>query len=162
LEKKATFGAGCFWGVEAAFRRLDGVSATRVGYAGGHTHEPSYQEVCTTDTGHAEVVEVTYDEDRLPYEALLATFWAEHDPTQLNRQGPDVGDQYRSAIFFHDSEQQEVASRSKEEEQTRHRQPVVTLVEPAQTFYPAEDYHQQYLEKRGRSSCTPALQRQAV
>ena len=105
MEKKATFGAGCFWGVEAAFRRLDGVSATRVGYAGGRTDNPSYQDVCYTSTGHAEVVEVTYDEDTIPYEALLATFWAEHDPTQLNRQGPDVGEQYRSVIFVHDEAQ---------------------------------------------------------
>ncbi len=107
--KTATFGAGCFWGVEAAFRGLEGVTATRVGYAGGHTEHPTYEEVCSHTTGHAEVVEVTYDPERLPYEALLAVFWASHDPTQLNRQGPDVGDQYRSVIFVHDEEQRAAA-----------------------------------------------------
>ena len=162
MEKKATFGAGCFWGVEAAFRQLDGVTKTEVGYEGGTLENPTYEDVCSHTTGHAEVVEVTYDPEQISYETLLDVFWAKHNPTQLNRQGWDVGDQYRSAIFFHDSQQQEIAAQSKEEEQTRHRQPVVTLVEPAQTFYPAEDYHQQYLEKRGRSSCTPALQRAAV
>ena len=157
MDKKATFGAGCFWGVEAAFRQLDGVTGTRVGYSGGHTENPTYEEVCGHGTGHAEVVEVTYDPERLSYEDLLQVFWAKHDPTQLNRQGWDIGDQYRSAIFFHDDEQQEAAVRSKAEEQTRHSKPVVTQLEPAQTFYEAEDYHQQYLEKRGRATCTPAL-----
>jgi peptide-methionine (S)-S-oxide reductase len=157
VENKATFGAGCFWGVEAAFRQLDGVTATRVGYSGGHTENPTYEDVCSHTTGHAEVVEVTYDSERVSYDQLLDTFWAKHDPTQLNRQGWDIGDQYRSAIFFHDQEQQETALRSKAEEQTRHRKPIVTQVEPAQTFYEAEDYHQQYLEKRGRATCTPAL-----
>ena len=162
MEKKATFGAGCFWGVEAAFRQLDGVTKTEVGYEGGTLDDPTYEDVCSHTTGHAEVVEVTYDAEQISYETLLDVFWAKHNPTQLNRQGWDVGDQYRSVIFFRDSEQQEVATRSKAEEQMRHRKPVVTLVEPAQTFYPAEDYHQQYLEKRGRSTCTPALQSQAV
>jgi peptide-methionine (S)-S-oxide reductase len=162
VEKKATFGAGCFWGVEAAFRQLEGVSATRVGYSGGHTENPTYEDVCSHGTGHAEVVEVTYDPERVSYEQLLDTFWAKHDPTQLNRQGWDIGDQYRSAIFVHDEEQQEAAVRSKAQEQTRHRQPVVTQIEPAQTFYEAEDYHQQYLEKRGRATCTPALSRTAA
>jgi peptide-methionine (S)-S-oxide reductase len=162
LEKKATFGAGCFWGVEAAFRQLDGVTKTEVGYEGGTLENPTYEDVCSHTTGHAEVVEVTYDPEQTSYEELLDVFWAKHNPTQLNRQGWDVGDQYRSVIFVHDSEQQEIATQSKAQEQTRHRQPVVTLVEPAQTFYPAEDYHQQYLEKRGRASCTPALQSQAV
>jgi peptide-methionine (S)-S-oxide reductase len=157
LEKKATFGAGCFWGVEAAFRRLDGVSATRVGYAGGHTHNPSYEDVCYSQTGHAEVVEVTYDEDRLPYEALLATFWAEHDPTQVNRQGPDVGEQYRSAIFVHDDAQRAAAEASRERVQAHLSRPVVTQIEDAPEFWEAEDYHQQYLEKRGLSSCTARL-----
>ena len=157
MEKKATFGAGCFWGVEAAFRQLDGVTKTEVGYEGGALENPTYEDVCSHTTGHAEVVEVTYEPEEISYETLLDVFWAKHNPTQLNRQGWDVGDQYRSVIFFHDSEQQEIAARSKTEEQARHRQPVVTLVEPAQTFYPAEDYHQQYLEKRGRSSCTTAL-----
>jgi peptide-methionine (S)-S-oxide reductase len=162
VEKKATFGAGCFWSVEAAFRQLDGVTKTEVGYEGGTLENPTYEDVCSHTTGHAEVVEVTYDPEQISYETLLDVFWAKHNPTQLNRQGWDVGDQYRSVIFFHDSEQQAAATRSKEQEQTRHRRPVVTLVEPAQTFYPAEDYHQQYLEKRGRSTCTPALQAQAV
>jgi peptide-methionine (S)-S-oxide reductase len=162
VEKKATFGAGCFWGVEAAFRQIDGVTKTEVGYEGGTLEDPSYEDVCSHTTGHAEVVEVTYDPDRVSYEQLLDGFWKKHDPTQLNRQGWDIGDQYRSVIFFHDNEQQEVASRSKGEQQTQHNGRVVTLVEPAQTFYPAEDYHQQYLEKRGRSSCTPALAREAV
>jgi peptide-methionine (S)-S-oxide reductase len=157
MEVKATFGAGCFWGVEAAFRQLDGVTRTRVGYAGGHTESPTYEDVCSHATGHAEVVEVTYDPERISYDDLLQVFWGKHDPTQLNRQGPDVGDQYRSAIFFHDNDQEEAAVRSKAEEQTRHAQPVVTQIAPAQTFYEAEGYHQQYLEKRGRSSCTPAL-----
>ena len=113
--------------------------------------------MCSHTTGHAEVVEVTYDDERLSYDDLLKVFWGKHDPTQLNRQGWDIGDQYRSVVFFHDDEQQEAAQRSKAEEQTRHSQPVVTQIEPAQTFFEAEDYHQQYLEKRGQSSCTPAL-----
>jgi peptide-methionine (S)-S-oxide reductase len=157
LEKKATFGAGCFWGVEAAFRRLDGVSATRVGYAGGHKQNPSYQDVCYSHTGHAEVVEVTYDEDRLPYEALLATFWAEHDPTQLNRQGPDIGEQYRSAIFVHDDAQRTAAEASRERVQAHLSRPVVTQIEDAPEFWEAEDYHQQYLEKRGLATCSARL-----
>ncbi len=157
MEKKATFGAGCFWGVEAAFRRLDGVSATRVGYAGGHRDNPSYEDVCYTPTGHAEVVEVTYDEDRLPYEALLATFWAEHDPTQLNRQGPDVGEQYRSVIFVHDEAQRAAAESSRERVQSHLSRPVVTQIEDAPAFWEAEDYHQRYLEKRGLASCTARL-----
>ena len=157
MERKATFGAGCFWGVEAAFRQLDGVTKTRVGYSGGHTQNPSYEDVCSHGTGHAEVVEVTYDDERLSYNDLLRVFWDKHDPTQLNRQGWDIGDQYRSAIFFHDEERQETATSSKEQQQGRYKRPVVTQIEPAQTFYEAEDYHQQYLEKRGRSTCTPAL-----
>jgi peptide-methionine (S)-S-oxide reductase len=162
VEKKATFGAGCFWGVEAAFRQLEGVTATRVGYSGGHTENPTYEDVCSHGTGHAEVVEVTYDPERVSYDQLLDTFWAKHDPTQLNRQGWDIGDQYRSAIFVHDDEQQEAALRSKAAEQTRYRRPIVTQIEPAQTFYEAEDYHQQYLEKRGRATCTPALRSTAA
>jgi peptide-methionine (S)-S-oxide reductase len=157
LEKKATFGAGCFWGVEAAFRRLDGVSATRVGYAGGRVDNPSYQQVCYDKTGHAEVVEVTYDEDVTPYEALLAVFWSEHDPTQLNRQGPDVGEQYRSVIFVHDEAQRAAAEASRERVQARLSKPVVTQIEDAPPFWEAEDYHQQYLEKRGLASCTVRL-----
>jgi len=157
MEKKATFGAGCFWGVEAAFRQLDGVTKTEVGYEGGTLENPTYEDVCSHTTGHAEVVEVTYDPERVAYEDLLQVFWRKHDPTQLNRQGWDVGDQYRSVIFFHDDEQRAGAERSKTAEQANHSRPVVTLVEPAQTFYVAEDYHQQYHEKRGRSTCTPAL-----
>jgi peptide-methionine (S)-S-oxide reductase len=159
---KATFGAGCFWGVEAAFRQLDGVTKTEVGYEGGTLENPTYEDVCSHTTGHAEVVQVTYDPERISYEQLLEVFWAKHDPTQLNRQGWDIGDQYRSVIFFEDDEQREVALRSKAQEQTRHAEPVVTQIEPASTFYVAEDYHQQYLEKRGRSSCTPALRTAAA
>ena len=162
MEQKATFGAGCFWGVEAAFRQLDGVTKTEVGYEGGTLENPTYEDVCSHTTGHAEVVQVTYDPDRISYEQLLEVFWAKHDSTQLNRQGWDIGDQYRSVIFVHDEEQQEAAARSKAEEQTRHAQPVVTQIELAGTFYVAEDYHQQYLEKRGRSSCTPALREAAT
>ena len=159
MEKKATFGAGCFWGVEAAFRQVEGVTATRVGYSGGTLDNPSYEDVCSHTTGHAEVVEVTYDPERVSYEELLQVFWRKHDPTQLNRQGWDIGDNYRSLIFFHDEEQRAAALRSKAEEQANWRAPIVTQVEPAQTFWEAEDYHQQYLEKRGRSTCTPALAR---
>ena len=154
--KKATFGAGCFWGVEAAFRQLSrGVKATRVGYAGGDLPNPTYEQVCTDRTGHAEVVEVTYDPDEISYAELLQVFWDEHDPTQLNRQGPDVGRQYRSAIFVHDDEQKAAAleSRAKLEASGRYRRPVVTVIEDASEFYEAEDHHQQYLEKRGLSSC---------
>jgi peptide-methionine (S)-S-oxide reductase len=157
MEKKATFGAGCFWGVEAAFRRLDGVLGTRVGYAGGGVDNPTYEQVCAHSTGHAEVVEVTYDESVIPYERLLAVFWAEHDPTQLNRQGPDVGDQYRSVIFVHDEEQRSAAEASRDRVQARISRPVVTQIEDAPPFWEAEDYHQQYLEKRGLASCTTRL-----
>jgi peptide-methionine (S)-S-oxide reductase len=159
VEKKATFGAGCFWGVEAAFRQIEGVTRTRVGYTGGTLDNPTYEDVCSHTTGHAEVVEVTYDPERVSYDELLEVFWHKHDPTQLNRQGWDVGDQYRSVVFFHDQEQQEAASRSKAREQANLSAPIVTQIEPAETFYEAEDYHQQYLEKRGRSTCTPALSR---
>jgi peptide-methionine (S)-S-oxide reductase len=159
VEKKATFGAGCFWGVEAAFRQLDGVTRTRVGYSGGSLENPTYEDVCSHTTGHAEVVEVTYDPERVSYDQLLQVFWRKHDPTQLNRQGWDIGDQYRSVVFFHDKEQQEAALAAKAREQASYTAPIVTQVEPAETFYEAEDYHQQYLEKRGRSTCTPALAR---
>ena len=161
MEKKATFGAGCFWGVEAAFRRLEGVTGTRVGYAGGTVANPSYQQVCSDATGHAEVVEVTYDDEQVPYEQLLAVFWAEHDPTQLNRQGPDVGSQYRSVIFVHDAEQRAAAEASRDQVQSRLSRPVVTQIEDAPTFWPAEDYHQRYLEKRGLASCHVSLARSA-
>jgi peptide-methionine (S)-S-oxide reductase len=159
VEKKATFGAGCFWGVEAAFRQLEGVTRTRVGYSGGTLENPTYEDVCSHTTGHAEVVEVTYDPEHVSYEQLLDVFWRKHDPTQLNRQGWDIGDQYRSVVFFHDPDQRDAALRSKAQEQANWSAPIVTQVEPAETFYEAEDYHQQYLEKRGRSTCTPALAR---
>ncbi len=156
---KATFAAGCFWGVEAAFRQIDGVTATTVGYSGGNTTNPTYKEVCTDTTGHAEIVQVEYDPDRVSYETLLDLFWSNHDPTQLNRQGPDVGTQYRSAIYYHDDEQKAAAAASKErlESSGRYGRPVVTEITEAQEFYLAEDYHQQYLEKRGLASCTIAL-----
>ena len=156
-EQIATFGAGCFWGVEAAFRRLDGVSKTRVGYAGGGVDNPTYKQVCSDRTGHAEVVEVTYDPDQVPYEQLLAVFWAEHDPTQVNRQGPDIGSQYRSVIFVHDAEQRAAAEASRARVQERLSRPVATSIEDAPPFWEAEDYHQQYLEKRGLASCTARL-----
>lgn len=151
--EKATFGAGCFWGVEVAFRQLKGVTETRVGYTGGKTVNPSYADVCTGQTAHAEAVEVTYDPAEISYEDLLNVFWECHDPTTLNRQGPDIGTQYRSAIFFHSPEQEAAATASKEnlEESGQHRKRVVTQVVPAADFYMAEDYHQQYLEKRGRA-----------
>ncbi len=153
--EKATFGAGCFWGVEAAFRQLPGVTATAVGYLGGTMRNPSYEDVCTGRTGHAEVVEVAFDPQRISYSDLLAVFWANHDPTQMNRQGPDIGTQYRSAIFVHDPAQQQLAERSRTQlsESGRLRRPVVTEITAATTFYPAEEYHQRYLEKRGLSSC---------
>ncbi|MBI2683398.1 MAG: peptide-methionine (S)-S-oxide reductase MsrA [Acidobacteriales bacterium] len=153
--EKATFGAGCFWGVEAAFRRVPGVVATAVGYAGGTTRNPSYQQVCSDETGHAEVVEVQYDPSRVRYLDLLQVFWENHDPTQWNRQGPDIGTQYRSVIFFHSEEQHAQAIQSKNtlEETGRFQRPIVTTLEPVQTFYRAEEYHQQYLEKRGLATC---------
>jgi peptide-methionine (S)-S-oxide reductase len=157
VEKKATFGAGCFWGVEAAFRRTQGVIGTKVGYAGGPVANPTYEQVCSDTTGHAEVVEVTYDPEQVPYEQLLTIFWLEHDPTQLNRQGPDVGSQYRSVVFVHDEEQRTAAEASREAVQARFTRPVVTQIEDAPPFWEAEDYHQQYLEKRGLASCTPRL-----
>jgi peptide-methionine (S)-S-oxide reductase len=162
VEKKATFGAGCFWGVEAAFRQVEGVTATRAGYSGGTLDNPTYEDVCSHTTGHAEVVEVTYDPEQVSYDQLLDVFWRKHDPTQLNRQGWDIGDQYRSAIFVHDEDQREAALRSRAQEQANWKSPIVTQVEPAETFYEAEDYHQRYLEKQGRSSCTPTLRRTAA
>ena len=148
---KATFGAGCFWGVEAAFRRLDGVNEALSGYAGGDKDNPTYEEVCTGRTGHAEVVEVDFDPDKISYVELLDTFWDVHDPTPLNRQGPDIGTQYRSAIYFHTSEQQEAARNSllSQSESGRYRNPIVTEVTQASTFYKAEEYHQRYFEKQG-------------
>lgn len=153
--EKATFGAGCFWGVEQAFRDVHGVRMTQVGYAGGIVENPTYRQVCSHTTGHAEVVEVTYDPSLVTYEDLLAVFWRIHDPTTLNRQGPDIGDQYRSVIFYHTDEQRAAAEVSKQREDAsgKHRQPIVTQIEPAPRFWPAEDYHQQYFEKRGGGGC---------
>jgi peptide-methionine (S)-S-oxide reductase len=152
---KATFAAGCFWGVEATFRQLPGVVSTRAGYTGGNSVNPTYQDVCTDRTGHAEAVEVDYDPAKLSYDKLLEVFWENHDPTQLNRQGPDFGSQYRSGIFFHTPEQEVAAKASKEQLEKSHRctKAIVTQIVPATTFYEAEDYHQQYLEKRGLASC---------
>lgn len=148
----ATFAAGCFWGVETRFRAIDGVLDAEVGYTGGSTEKPSYQRVCRGDTGHAEAVRVTFDPDRAAYTDLLDAFWQMHDPTQLNRQGPDRGTQYRSAIFVHDDQQRTAAEASKKalNESGTHTSPVVTTIEPAATFWRAEEYHQQYLEKNGR------------
>lgn len=153
--RKATFGAGCFWGVEAAFRKAPGVVDTAVGYSGGRTEHPTYEDVCSHGTGHAEVVQVTYDPARIKYEQLLDLFWKAHDPTQLNRQGPDVGTQYRSVIFYHDPQQQAAAEASKKELELsgRFRRPVVTRIDAAQPFWRAEEYHQRYLEKQGLDSC---------
>ena len=152
---KATFAAGCFWGVEATFRQLPGVNSTRAGYTGGKLADPTYEDVCSDSTGHAEAVEVDYDPAKLSYDKLLEVFWENHDPTQLNRQGPDWGTQYRSAIFFHDPQQEAAALASKEKlgKSGRYSKPIVTQIVPAVTFYPAEDYHQQYLEKRGLATC---------
>ncbi|MFA5935328.1 MAG: peptide-methionine (S)-S-oxide reductase MsrA [Patescibacteria group bacterium] len=151
----ATFGAGCFWGVEELYRRLPGVSETAVGYMGGTTEKPTYEDVCTGSTGHAEVVQVTYDPEKVTYENLLKLFWENHDPTQLNRQGPDTGTQYRSVVFFHSPEQEASAVRSIEDlkKHRRYEHPIVTQIVPATAFWKAEDYHQQYLEKRGLGSC---------
>ncbi|HKN34493.1 MAG TPA: peptide-methionine (S)-S-oxide reductase MsrA [Terriglobales bacterium] len=152
---KATFAAGCFWGVEATFRQLPGVTSTRVGYTGGKLENPTYKDVSTDQTGHAEAVEVEYDPAKVSYERLMQVFWENHDPTQLNRQGPDWGTQYRSAIFFHTREQEAAAEASKEalEKSGKFTKKIVTQIVPATTFYPAEDYHQQYLEKRGLAAC---------
>jgi peptide-methionine (S)-S-oxide reductase len=151
----ATFAAGCFWGVEAAFRQVQGVTGTAVGYMGGHLDHPSYKDVCTDRTGHAEVVQVEYDPAVVPYRDLLNVFWENHDPTQVNRQGPDVGTQYRSAIFFHSPEQEAEARASKDELERTHRfkRPIATEILPAPAFWRAEEYHQQYLEKRGLTQC---------
>jgi peptide-methionine (S)-S-oxide reductase len=152
---KATFAAGCFWGVEDAFRQLKGVTSTTVGYTGGTKVNPTYKDVCTGATGHAEAVEVEFNPEQVSYLELLATFWKSHDPTTMNRQGPDVGTQYRSAIFFHDPEQEKEARESKAllEQQGVFRRPIVTQIQAAGPFYRAEDYHQQYFEKQGIRSC---------
>jgi peptide-methionine (S)-S-oxide reductase len=153
--EKATFAAGCFWGVEETFREVPGVVATQVGYCGGKTKNPTYEDVCTDTTGHAEAVEVEFDPAKVSYDKLLDVFWANHDPTTPNSQGPDFGTQYRSVIFYHTPEQQAAAQASKEklEASGRFRRPIVTQIVPAATFYRAEEYHQQYLEKRGLREC---------
>lgn len=153
----ATFGAGCFWGVEESFRALDGVLDVTVGYSGGTVENPTYEQVCTDRTGHAEVVRVEFDPARISYEKLLETFWSCHDPTQRNRQGPDVGRQYRSVIFYHNDDQRQTAeaSRAALEAGGRYSRPIATEILPAQPFYKAEEYHQQYLRKHGRGSCRP-------
>ena len=153
--EKATFGAGCFWGVEDVFRKLEGVIDTQVGYAGGDFDHPSYQDVCSGVTGHAEVAEVTYNPEIISYTDLLDIFWNIHDPTTLNRQGPDIGTQYRSVIFYHNSKQEQLALESKKslEDSGRYGREIVTEIKPAVAFWRAEEYHQQYIEKTGRKSC---------
>jgi peptide-methionine (S)-S-oxide reductase len=151
--EKATLGAGCFWGVEATFRRLAGVKETAVGYMGGKLTNPTYKDVCTDSTGHAEVLEVTFDPAVISYHDILEVFWDNHNPTTLNRQGPDVGTQYRSAIFYHSPEQEAEAKASRDAAQSRFPRPIVTEITPATEFWRAEEYHQQYLEKRGLSQC---------
>ena len=153
MSETATFGAGCFWGVEVAFRNVPGVVDTAVGYEGGTLPNPTYEDVCSKTTGHAEVVQVEFDPDEVSYDQLLDVFWDVHDPTQVNRQGPDVGSNYRSAIFFHSPEQQEQALESKARVQARFDRPIATEITPASDFWRAEDYHQQYLVKRGVASC---------
>src|ERR1041384_4132113 len=153
--EKATFGAGCFWGVEETFRNLKGVTSTAVGYAGGTKDNPSYEDVCSDETGHAEVVQLEFDPAQIRYDQLLDVFWSTHNPTMMNRQGPDVGTQYRSVIFYHSPEQRAAAEASKAalEKSGKFRNPIVTQIEPAPKFYRAEEYHQRYLEKRGRTHC---------
>ena len=153
--EKATFGAGCFWGVEETFRKLKGVMSTAVGYAGGTKDNPSYEDVCSDETGHAEVVQVEFDPSQISYDELLNVFWSNHNPTTMNRQGPDVGTQYRSVIFYHSPEQKAAAEASKQKlsGSGKFDRPVVTQIEPAPKFWRAEEYHQRYLEKRGQSHC---------
>lgn len=155
MSEIATFGAGCFWGVEAAFQRVPGVLETAVGYSGGDTANPTYKDVCTDETGHAEVVQVSFDPTKVSYEQLLDVFWKVHDPTQVNRQGPDFGTQYRTAIFFHSPEQEAIAKKSVAalEARGKFKRPIATEITPASTFYRAEEYHQKYLQKRGVASC---------
>lgn len=155
MQAIATFGAGCFWGIEAAFRRVPGVLDAEVGYSGGKTQNPTYRDVCTDTTGHAEVVQVTFDPEKLSYEQLLDVFWTIHDPTQVNRQGPDFGKQYRTAIFFHSPEQEAAAKKSKQalEASGKLRKPIATEITAAGRFWRAEEYHQRYLEKRGATGC---------
>ncbi|MBS3148630.1 peptide-methionine (S)-S-oxide reductase MsrA [Candidatus Woesearchaeota archaeon] len=149
----ATFAAGCFWHVEEAFRVIIGVKSTKAGYTGGKTKKPTYEQVCTDTTGHAEAVLIEYDPATVPYKKLLDVFFVIHDPTQVDRQGPDEGTQYRSAIFYHDENQRKAAEKALKEEQRKHDKPIATKIVPAGEFYKAEDYHQQYLMKRGRKTC---------
>ena len=155
MSETATFAAGCFWGVEVTFRNVDGVLDAIVGYTGGSTDNPTYRQVCSDGTGHAEAVEVTFDPERVSYEELLEVFWQAHDPTQVNRQGPDFGSQYRSAIFFHSPEQEAAARASKQalDASGKLSRPVATEITPASTFWRGEEYHQRYLEKRGQATC---------
>ena len=153
MTEKATFGAGCFWQVEVEYRNLPGVTGAAVGYMGGDLENPSYQDVCTGRTGHAEVVQVEFDPSEVPYERLVERFFELHDPTQVDRQGPDVGSQYRSVVFFHTPDQKAVAEAVRERAQARFKRPIATEIVPAATFWPAEDYHQRYLEKRGLATC---------
>jgi peptide-methionine (S)-S-oxide reductase len=155
--ERATFAAGCFWGVEASFREIEGVVRTRVGYTGGHTADPTYEQVCSDATGHAEALEVWFDPALVSYDDLLGVFWSIHDPTTRNRQGWDFGSQYRSAIFFHGAEQEKVASASRDERQAALTRPIATEITPATTFYAAEDYHQRYFEKHGGAVCATTL-----
>jgi peptide-methionine (S)-S-oxide reductase len=150
---KATFAAGCFWGIEEVFRQTPGVLSTRVGYTGGHTTNPTYREVCSDQTGHAEAVEVEFDPEKISYKTLLDLFWNNHNPTTLNRQGPDIGSQYRSAIFFHQPEQEKLAIETKNQLAEQLGKEIVTEILPAKIFYPAEEYHQQYLAKKGKKHC---------
>jgi peptide-methionine (S)-S-oxide reductase len=149
--EKATFGAGCFWGVEYVFRRVPGVIDAQVGYSGGITPNPTYEQVCSHTTGHAEVTQVTFDPEQVSFDQLLEVFWAMHDPTQVNRQGPDIGDQYRSVIFTHSEDQALAAKTSKEQAQSRFSKPIATEIVPLTAFYPGEDYHQAYYEKNGHT-----------
>ena len=155
MTELATFAAGCFWGVEVKFRAIPGVLDAEVGYSNGHTENPTYKDVCTDETGHAEVVQVAFDPEKLNYKTLVEAFWQMHDPTQMNRQGPDFGKQYRTAIFTHSPEQEEIAKQSKAalDASKKFSRPIATEITPAGTFYRAEEYHQRYLEKRGQSHC---------
>jgi peptide-methionine (S)-S-oxide reductase len=155
--ERATFAAGCFWGIEAAFRGVEGVVATRVGYTGGKVTDPSYEDVCTDTTGHAEAVQVWFDPDEVSYGELLKTFWSIHDPTTPDRQGWDFGRQYRSAIFFHDADQERVAIASRDQRQQSLARSIVTEIVPAPVFYDAEEYHQRYVEKHGGAACATTI-----
>ena len=153
--EKATFAAGCFWGVESAFRTIDGIVDTQVGYIGGETENPTYKEVCTGRTGHAEAIELSFDPEVITYQQLVELFWRVHNPTQMNRQGPDRGTQYRSAIFYHSDEQRQIATRSRDklDASNAYRKPIATEITPTSTFYRAEEYHQRYFEKTGNPAC---------